>query len=111
KQPAAAASGWIGNPKKAAFSDVHEPAMTFLDARWRWSYISGMVMKLKSSSGAGRPETVAERIRHEALVIAEARAEIAAGKGIDDEALETWLDALDHDENTPLPTRSPIAGR
>jgi hypothetical protein len=44
-------------------------------------------------------------------VIAEARAEIAAGKGIDDEALETWLDALDHDENTPLPTRSPIAGR
>ena len=53
-----------------------------------------------------RPETPAEqaaRIRHEAAVIAKGHADLDAGLGIEDDALEAWLDRLDHDESAPLP--------
>jgi hypothetical protein len=82
-----------------------------VDARWQHPYISGMAMEFKLPLGGGAHEAPPERIRREAAVIAEARAEIAAGHGIDDDALEAWLDALDHDENTPLPTLAPIVRR
>lgn len=42
----------------------------------------------------------------EAAMIARAEAEIDAGLGIEDAAFEAWLDALDHDESTPLPPPS-----
>jgi hypothetical protein len=53
-----------------------------------------------------RFETQAERedrIRQEAATIDRARAEIAAGHGLDDAALEAWLDALEHDPQAPVP--------
>jgi len=53
------------------------------------------------------PETDNERlsrIQHEEAIIAKAEADIDAGLGIDDDDLERWLDALDLDENAPLPT-------
>lgn len=53
-----------------------------------------------------RTETEAERharIQREATVIAQAEADIDAGLGIDDDDLEQWLDALEHDETAPLP--------
>lgn len=54
-----------------------------------------------------RPETEAARlarIEREEAIIARAEADIDAGLGIDDDDLEEWLDALDQDENTPLPS-------
>lgn len=53
-----------------------------------------------------RPEAAAERksrIARESTIIARAEADIASGLGVDDDDLETWLDALDQDENAPLP--------
>jgi len=61
-------------------------------------------MKFDLPTGGSRPETQAERVLREADAVAEGRAEIAAGQGIDDDALEAWLDALDQDESAPLPT-------
>ncbi len=52
------------------------------------------------------PETAearAHRVRHEAAVIARAEAEIDAGRGIDDERMESWLDALDSDDSPAKP--------
>jgi len=46
-------------------------------------------------------ETAAERsdrLREERLILSQAEADIDAGLGIDDDALEQWLDRLDHDE-------------
>jgi hypothetical protein len=73
-----------------------------------------MVIGWQTRGGAPprRSETPAEReerIRREAAVIAQARAEIEAGQGIGDDDLEAWLDALDHDENTPLPIPAPTS--
>lgn len=44
------------------------------------------------------------RVRREAEMIAQGRADIDAGLGIEDDALEDWLDALDRDEDIPLPS-------
>ena len=58
-----------------------------------------------------RDESQAERhnrVRSEAAVIARARAEIAAGEGISEEALGRWLDELDRDADAPLPVSQPI---
>lgn len=49
------------------------------------------------------PDASAARRRHEAAMIAQARAEIAAGQGIGESALEEWLDALDVDASAPVP--------
>jgi len=60
--------------------------------------------------GSAQPqklETEAERqgrIAREEVVIAKARADIAAGRGIEDEDLEAWLDSLEQDPNAPLPS-------
>ena len=43
------------------------------------------------------------RLRRERALIAKAHAEIEAGLGIEEDDLEAWLDALEQDENTPLP--------
>ena len=43
------------------------------------------------------------RVRREAALIAKAHAEINAGLGIELDDAEAWLDALEIDENTPLP--------
>ncbi len=69
-----------------------------------------MVMTFSTS---GRPlprpspaETAAERtarLQREADAIALGHAQIDAGHGIEDDALETWLDALDRDPDAPLP--------
>jgi hypothetical protein len=67
-----------------------------------------MTTQSRLSPGDNRRETPAERVSREAAVIAEARAEIAAGQGIDDDALESWLDALEFDGNAPLPTPASI---
>jgi hypothetical protein len=61
---------------------------------------------LQAPSVPGR-ETDAERrarIAREAAVIAQAEADLDAGRGLDDEALEAWLDRLDVDPNAKLPT-------
>ena len=62
-----------------------------------------------------RPEADADRltrIAHEEAVIAKAEADIDAGLGIGDEDLEAWLDSLDLDEASPLPSpRSASAAR
>ena len=53
-----------------------------------------------------KPETPSEReerIRMEAEVIAQARAEVAAGLYIDGDDLFAWFDALEQDENAPFP--------
>ncbi len=53
-----------------------------------------------------QPETEAaraDRIQWEAAVIAQGEAEIDAGLGIDSDDLEAWFDALDRDEDAPLP--------
>jgi hypothetical protein len=54
------------------------------------------------------PAERARRVQWEAREIARARQEIAAGQGLDDDVLEAWLDALDGDPTTPLPT---VTGR
>jgi hypothetical protein len=57
-----------------------------------------------------RAETDAERqarIQREAAIISQAESDIDAGLGIDDHNLERWLDALDQDENAPLPAPGP----
>lgn len=60
----------------------------------------------------GRPWPVARdetgeqrraRVAHEAELIAQARAELEAGLGIEDDQLEAWLDQLEQDPEAPLP--------
>jgi len=63
------------------------------------------------TGGAHRPrpqpmETAAQRgvrLAHERLLIEEARAEFRAGEALDEDEVEVWLDALDTDEDVPLP--------
>jgi len=52
-------------------------------------------------------ETPAERIRRQAAVIAQAKAEIQAGEGIEFDNLEAWLDELDCNVDAPLPPTVP----
>ena len=62
-----------------------------------------MATQLRHAHPQAKSNTEQEtRIRREAAVIRDARAEIPAGKGIDDDALEAWLDQLDQDRNAPL---------
>lgn len=64
-------------------------------------------------TAAPEQETPAQRearIRLEARIIAQAEADIDAGLGIEEEAFEAWLDALDLDPDAPLPEpRSPAS--
>jgi hypothetical protein len=73
------------------------------------SYIRPMVIQfLQQATDGKRAETHAERearIRREAATIEQARAEIAAGYGLDDAALAAWLDELDHNPKAPIPRR------
>jgi len=58
-------------------------------------------------SNGDQPETPPERdgrIRLEAAAIARAREQIAAGQGIDGDALDAWFVVLEQDENAPFPT-------
>ena len=60
-----------------------------------------------------RSETEAERherVECERAIIAKAEADIDAGLGIDDDDLEKWLDALDHNPDAPLPSPPGISG-
>lgn len=47
----------------------------------------------------------ARRLAHERSLIAVARAQIDAGEGITGDELETFLDALDGDEEPKIPVR------
>ncbi len=67
-----------------------------------------MTMTGLADQPAHRPfaETDAERddrITREAHILARAEADIDAGRGIEDDDLEAWLDTLDHDANAPQP--------
>ncbi len=81
-----------------------------MDGRGSRPYGSGVTMTfMHIPRDDGRPERPAEReerVRQEAAIIAAARADVAAGNGIEDSALEAWLDSLDQDENAPIPTPS-----
>jgi hypothetical protein len=60
----------------------------------------------KQVTATVQPKSTAERalrVGREAAIIARAHAEIDAGLGVEDDDLETWLDRLDQDENTPAP--------
>ena len=62
----------------------------------------------RSGTALTRPEAEPERlarIQRETVLVAQAEADIDAGHGIDEAGLTEWLDALDRDENTPLPVR------
>lgn len=55
-------------------------------------------------------ETVAkrqERVRRAREIVQAAEDEIAIGLGIEDEAFDRWLDALDDDPTAPLPSSLP----
>jgi hypothetical protein len=56
-----------------------------------------------SESATGRQE----RLEREAAMIAEARADVAAGLVVDGAAVEAWIDSIGTDEElpVPLPTR------
>lgn len=61
----------------------------------------------------GGTETTSERasrIASEAALITQARAEIKAGLGIDDDAMETWFDQLDANPDAPPPRPSSTPG-
>jgi hypothetical protein len=52
----------------------------------------------------------AARIRHEAGVIAQAHADIDAGRGIDEDVLESWLEELETNPDAPIPS-SPASAK
>ena len=55
---------------------------------------------------APRDETAeekAERIAREAVMIAEARASVAAGRVVSFEAVSAWIDSLGTDHELPVP--------
>lgn len=66
-----------------------------------------MVMGFQTRRAPPDTETPADRVTREAAAIAQARAQIAAGQGIDDADLEVWLDQLDDNEDAPLPDHRP----
>jgi predicted transcriptional regulator len=58
------------------------------------------------NAGARRPETEAERQRRlawEAEMIAEADADIAAGRLIDSAEIDAWIDSIGTDHELPPP--------
>ena len=68
-------------------------------------YRRPMVMQaLRTEIFAESSAERAVRVQREAAVIQQARSQIEAGEGIDDDKLEAWLDSLDHDPSAPLPT-------
>lgn len=85
------------------------PLENVVDEAVRHPYLAAMGMDIKRSPGGRRSITAVTRIRREAAIIEGARAEVAAGQGIEDEALDGWLDALDVDENAPPPV--PVSTR
>ena len=48
-------------------------------------------------------EEKAERIAREAVMIAEARASVAAGRVVSFEAVSAWIDSLGTDHELPVP--------
>lgn len=73
-----------------------------------------MTARYYQSNGTVHGETPAERaarLRWEAAEIERAEEELAAGLGIDDEALDAWLDELDRDPDTPVPKLAPSSAR
>ncbi len=87
---------------------AHRSAGKLLSRRRRMRYV--VLMKDTMPADAIDPEFENEtsverdsRIKREAALIAKAHAEIEAGLGIELDDLEAWLDALETDENTPLP--------
>jgi hypothetical protein len=53
------------------------------------------------------PETAAQRaarLRREADAVAEGLADLAAGRWIEETAVDAWLDALETDPEAPMPT-------
>jgi hypothetical protein len=68
-------------------------------------YRRSMAMQaLRTENFAESSAERAVRVQREAAVLQQARAQIEAGEGIDDDTLEAWLDSLDHDPSAPLPT-------
>jgi len=62
--------------------------------------------KLSGSTDAVRPETEAERQRRlasETEMIAEADADIAAGRLIDEAEIDAWIDSIGSDHELPPP--------
>ncbi len=74
------------------------------------SYLPAMTNptgSLKPQFPPHQPEADAarhSRIKREEAIIAKAEADIDAGLGIEDDEVEAWLDALDHNPGTPLPS-------
>jgi hypothetical protein len=91
----------------ASWTEIEGWSRTDVDVDWMASYVASLVVKViqtpRGNMLSETPTKRRDRVRLEALILEQARAEIAAGQGIDDEALEAWLDELDHDANAPLP--------
>lgn len=74
------------------------------------AYVAGMAAPSglqQQDFPARRPEAEADRrarIEREEAIIARAEADLDAGLGIEDDDVEAWLDALDHDPDVPLPS-------
>jgi len=56
-------------------------------------------------AAAETPEGRASRMKRERAMLAEAEAELAAGKGVSGEALERWLEAFVGEGDLPEVTR------
>lgn len=84
--------------------------MNSVDGRSCAPYVWSMVTSFQTRRTPPHTETAADRaarIEREAAAIAQARAEIAAGQGIEDADLESWLDRLDDNADVPLPAHRP----
>ena len=75
----------------------------------RCAYL-GVMSDVDFMTGAGFPvpgdetaEEKAERIAREAVMIAEARASVAAGRVVSFEAVSAWIDSLGTDHELPPP--------
>jgi len=65
-----------------------------------------MVATVIRSSKRPSPETEANRLRriaHEAVLIAEADASIAAGRVVDEAEVDAWIDSIGTDNELPVP--------
>ena len=61
--------------------------------------------------GPETPEQAAARIVRECEIIREAEADIAAGNGIEWDAVEAWLNELDHNPDAPPPEPQSVPAR
>jgi predicted transcriptional regulator len=78
------------------------------------AYNLGMTARYYRPDGTVHGETPAERaarLRWQVAEIERAEEELAAGLGIDEEALEAWLDELDRDPDAPVPGLAPSSSR